>query len=142
MKKAVTAFFDFWIRLLGKEVFFYLVFGGLTTFINIVSYAVCDELGASTPLAITVAFVLSVLFAYVTNRKYVFESRAAGLKPILLEMWKFFSVRIATYFVDLGLMILLVDILTFHKLLSKIAANIVVVILNYVASKVFVFRKK
>ena len=142
MKKAVTAFFDFWIRLLGKEVFFYLLFGGLTTLINIVSYYICAELGASTPLATTVAFVLSVLFAYVTNRKFVFESRAAGIRPILLEMWKFFSVRIATYFVDLGMMILLVDILTVNKLLSKIAANVVVVILNYVASKLFVFRKK
>lgn len=142
MKKAVKAFFDFWIRLLGKEVFFYLLFGGLTTLINIVSYYICAELGASTPFATTVAFLLSVLFAYVTNRKFVFESRASAIRPILLEMWKFFSVRIATYFVDLGMMILLVDILTVNKLLSKIAANVVVVILNYVASKLFVFRKK
>lgn len=141
MKKLITNIINYFIKLMGREVFMYLLFGGLTTLINIIVYYLCTLISIPTGISTTIAFIVSVIFAYVTNRKWVFESKAQG-KEILNEIWKFFSVRIATYFIDLGLMILLVDTLDWNGLLSKILVNIIVIVLNYIASKLIVFRKK
>ena len=142
MKNPVKAVFSFGIRLLGREVFFYLFFGVLTTLINIAAYYLLRLAGGSVAVSTTIGFAASVLFAYVTNRKWVFESKAAGAREVLMEMWKFFSVRIGTYVFDLLLMLLLVDVLKFSDLLCKIAVNVLVVVLNYIASKCIVFRRK
>ena len=141
MKYLVKNFFNFFIRLFGLEMFMYLIFGGLTTLINIIVFYICTLLSFSTALSTTVAFIISVIFAYVTNRKWVFNSKASKPSEILSELWKFFSVRIFTYFADLILMILLVDKLYFNKLACKIGVNLLVIVLNYIASKVIVFRK-
>lgn len=141
MKNPIKGFFEFLIRLLGREVFMYLLFGGLTTLINIVVFYLCTLINFSTAISTTIAFIASVIFAYVTNRKWVFESKASKPAEIFSEMWKFFSVRIFTYFADLGLMILTVDVLKFNKLVCKIAVNVLVIVLNYIASKLIVFKK-
>ena len=88
------------------------------------------------------AWVLAVLFAYITNRKWVFHSTAKGSKEILKEMVSFFSCRLATGIVDWLCMFVFVDLLKFNDLIIKVAANVVVVVLNYVASKLFIFKKK
>ncbi len=142
MKNLVKNFFNFFIRLFGLEMFMYLIFGGLTTLINIIVYYICTIFNFSTAVSTTVAFIISVIFAYVTNRKWVFNSKASKPSEILSELWKFFSVRIFTYFADLILMILLVDKLYFNELVCKIAVNLLVIVLNYIASKVIVFRKR
>lgn len=140
MKKLITNIINYFIKLMGREVFMYLLFGGLTTVINIVVYYLCTLINIPTGISTTIAFIVSVLFAYVTNRKWVFQSKAKG-KEIFNEIWKFFSVRIGTYFIDLGLMILLVDKLEWNGLLCKVLVNILVIILNYIASKLIVFKK-
>ena len=142
MIKLVKKIIDFFIKLLGREVFMYLLFGGLTTLINIIVYYLCTLVKMSTGISTTIAFIVSVIFAYITNRKWVFESKATTKKKILNEIWKFLSVRIGTYFMDLLLMILLVDKLSWNGLICKIIVNILVIVLNYIASKLIIFKKE
>ena len=132
---------DFFINLMGREVFMYLLFGGLTTVINIIVYYSGALIGLSTAVANFIANVVSILFAYVTNRKFVFESKATTNKEKWEEFGKFISARMATFVMDMVLMVVLVDLLHFNNLICKILVNILVIILNYVFSKIFVFKK-
>ncbi len=125
-----------------KEGILYLFFGGCTTLVNIAAYWLCDKIGLSTTLSTCIAWGLSVLFAYVTNRRFVFESKASGVRAICREMLSFFSCRLATGLLDLGIMVLFVDVLKCPGLLVKILSNVLVIVLNYVFSKLWIFRKK
>ncbi|MDP4171952.1 MAG: GtrA family protein [Bacillota bacterium] len=126
-----------------KEVVSYLVFGGLTTLVNIVTYYVCvNTFGLDYKVATTIAWVLSVAFAYITNKMFVFNSRITGTLPLLKEFFSFIFFRILSYFLDLLTMIFLIEHLHSNDLLAKIIANVFVVIFNYVASKLFIFKKR
>lgn len=126
-----------------KEIFSYLVFGGLTTLINIVTYYVCaDVFHIDYKISTTIAWIISVLFAYVTNKLFVFNSRVRGVNAIMKEFFSFFFFRILSYFLDLLTMILLVEVLAWNDLAAKIIANVLVVIFNYAASKLFIFKKE
>ncbi len=140
MKNPVRFLWELGIRLLGKEKFLYLFFGVLTTLVNFVVYLVCSKLGASTAFSTVMANVLAILFAYVTNRKWVFESTAHTAKEIASEMGKFFAARAGTFVLDLVFMVVLVDVLHLHELVCKVGVNVLVIVLNYVASKIFVFK--
>lgn len=122
---------------LEKEIFWYVVFGVLTTIVNIVVYYVFSRLGVNYLISNVLAWFFSVLFAYVTNRKWVFESKSTN---ILKECGLFFSGRIFSGVVDTGLMWLFIDILAIGDLISKIVIQVIVVILNYVISKWIVFK--
>ena len=122
---------------LEKELFWYVVFGVLTTVVNIVVYFVFTRLGVNYLVSNAIAWFLSVLFAYVTNRKWVFESKSSD---ILKECGLFFSGRIFSGVVDMGLMWLFIDILSIGDVISKIVVQVIVVILNYVVSKWIVFK--
>lgn len=123
-----------------KPVVLYLVFGVLTTIINVIAYYVCTELaGWSTLPSTLVAWFLAVLGAYITNRKAVFGSNASGFTEIAAEIVRFIASRIATGVLDLVLMIVCVDMLGLPGTLMKFVSNVIVVILNYVASKLLVF---
>lgn len=126
-----------------KELILYVFFGGLTTLVNWGSYALlADVLRVHYLWATAIAQVLSILFAYVTNRLWVFESKVHGARGVALEMLKFFGCRGVSFVLDLALMYVGVDLLHIDGLWMKLIANVVVVIANYVLSKAFVFRKK
>jgi len=130
-------------KLLSKEVILYLVFGVLTTLVNIIVFTLLYRtLGVGTVASNVAAWVLSVLFAYVTNRTFVFESKAAGAKAVIIEAIGFFSGRIMTGLLDTVIIYVSVDILAMDDLVMKILSNVLVVILNYVISKFIVFRRK
>lgn len=130
-------------KLVNRETISYVVFGVLTTVVNLVTYNACaDWLGWNTALSTTVAWVTAVIFAYVVNKLFVFHSHTTGRADFLREMGMFFGARALTYVIDLLGMMLLVDVLHWHGGLSKILTNILVLVLNYVFSKVFIFRKK
>lgn len=120
-----------------KELFWYVVFGVLTTVVNILVYFVFTRLGVNYLICNVLAWFFSVLFAYVTNRRWVFESKSSN---ILKECGLFFSGRIFSGVVDTGLMWLFIDVLAIGDLISKIVIQIVVVVLNYVISKWVVFK--
>ena len=82
------------------------------------------------------------LFAYVTNRTWVFQSKARGFREIFLEMLRFFGARGVSFFLDLGCMYVGVDLLHGPSLPIKIASNVLVIIINYLFSKLVIFAKK
>lgn len=126
-----------------KEVILYLVFGGLTTLVNIVCYAVCARgFHMGTLVSNGIAWVLSVLFAYVTNKIFVFESKTDGVREAVREFVSFIACRAGTGVLDMVVMYVTVDMLGWYDVLMKILSNIIVIILNFVFSKLVIFRKK
>ena len=126
-----------------KSQLLYLFFGGCTTLVNVIVYGVCAHGAAlSTTLSVAIAWVASVLFAYLTNRTWVFESRAHTVSDILREAWSFLLCRLATFGLDLAVMYLCVDRLGFPDMPVKVLSNVLVIILNYAASKLIIFAKK
>ena len=127
----------------SKSIIMYLIFGVLTTAVNVVAYYICAHIfSANTVTSSVIAWFAAVLFAYVTNRKWVFDSKETGFKNILFEVFRFFLCRFATGVVDWVIMYVFVDLLSFNDIIIKILANVIVIILNYVASLLVIFRKK
>lgn len=123
-----------------RELILYLFFGGCTTLVNIISYFICSRIGIRTSVSTIIAWVLSVLFAYITNRNYVFASKAFRFEPIIKEIAGFFLCRLATGLLDLAIMVVFVDYLHFNDMLIKMLSNIIVIVLNYIASKLMIFK--
>lgn len=120
----------------------YLVMGGITTLINIVSFWLCNSLlGINYSVATIIAWVFSVMFAYVSNKMYVFESKNTSGAVLIREVLSFVGFRILSLLMDLLVMYICVSLLKVHPLIAKILANVVVLIANYVFSKVFIFKK-
>lgn len=128
----------------------YLFFGGLTTAINIATFSILRYFQTPTSIANIIAWIISVLFAYITNRKWVFKSQTKGSEQ-KKEFLKFISARIFTGILDEILIILLVDIIknpipTISNILwettAKITTNVIVIILNYVLSQKIIFKQK
>lgn len=127
----------------NRQVLMYLFFGVCTTLVNIIVYRVCSH-GMNMPVTAStvIAWILSVLFAYITNRKWVFESRAAGLSEITKELVSFFAARLSTGLLDLAIMFVFAQKMQLNDMAVKIVSNVIVIILNYVLSKLVVFREK
>lgn len=126
-----------------KDIILYAVFGVLTTLVNICVYwLLAHPLGLPVVPGTVIAWIASVLFAYITNRTWVFHSEAQGKGAILMEMASFFSCRLATGVVDWLCMWFFVDVMHYNDVLIKVAANVVVIILNYIASKLVIFKHK
>lgn len=124
-----------------KSMIMYLVFGVATTIVNVVVYSFCSGLlKISTTGSTCIAWLIAVLFAYVTNRKWVFESGASTAGMIVKEVVSFFSCRLATGAVDLIIMYVCVDRIGWNGIMIKALANVLVIILNYIASKLLVFK--
>ena len=125
-----------------KEVILYLVFGVLTTLVNLVSFYVLNKfVGWNENLANIVAIVLAVLFAYVTNKDLVFHSEAKNIKEKFLEFCKFIAGRVFTMVVEfVGCWILFKTAIP--AMISKLAVTVIVIILNFFISKFFAFKPK
>ena len=125
-----------------EELILYVFFGGLTTLVNIVVYWFCaDVLHIYYLISNAFAWVLAVLFAYVTNRTWVFKSKKRGVSAIIREIMLFVSGRILSGLGDTLIMFICVSVLMLPGLVAKIAANVFVVIFNYIFSKLIIFRK-
>ena len=123
----------------NKEIILYILFWVLTTFVNITTFLLFETL-LNYKVANIIAFIISIFFAYITNKLYVFESRKTASKYVMLELINFFISRIVTFLIDILLMILLVEILDINSLQSKFFVNIIVIVLNYIISKRVVFK--
>lgn len=125
-----------------KELFFYGIFGVLTTLINIFSYYVfCDIFCVNYVISNIIAWILSVSFAFITNKIFVFNSRDFEIKNFIKEIISFFSSRIFTGLLDMGILFFWVTILGIEDMIVKVFSNVIVIILNFVLSKLFVFKK-
>ena len=125
-----------------EDIILYIFFGGLTTVINILSYFITYNLLEIQNVPSTIiAWIISVIFAFIVNKKYVFKSLDWSKKIILSEGWKFTSCRIGSGILEIIIMYIFVDLLNFNGLLFKVLTNILVIILNYIASKLLIFKK-
>ncbi len=125
----------------NKEIINYIIFGILTTVINIFSYVSLTRLFfADYKTATTIAWVMSVIFAFITNKLYVFQSKETNILVISRELGSFLLSRVLSYGLDIFSMILFVGIMKADDLISKVLINILVIIFNYLASKFFVFK--
>lgn len=125
-----------------REVILYLVFGVLTTLVNILCYwLLADILHLHYLASNALAWVLSVAFAYLTNRTFVFQSSARGAAAIVREAGLFVGCRLLSGVFDMLCMFVCVDVLGINDLVAKVVSNVIVVILNYIFSKVLIFKK-
>lgn len=128
-----------------REVILYIVFGVLTTCVNIVSFMILSSVfGIEENLSSNIGIVIAVLFAYFTNRKLVFNSTASTYAQKLKEFGKFILGRAFTMIVEsVGFWFLfsILNIVYFDGLVSKLIISVIVIILNFFISKFFAFKK-
>lgn len=125
-----------------RELFWYGVFGVITTTINMVAFGLfSDALKVHYMVANVIAWMIAVAFAYVTNKLWVFESKSWERAVWIPECIGFVSARLATGLLDMGLMYLMISVIGVPKMWAKLVSNVVVIIGNYVLSKLVVFRK-
>ncbi len=128
----------------NKEIINYLIFGVLTTIVALGTYVICAStfLDVSNPFELQIAniisWILALVFAYLTNRKYVFESNNPNK---IKEFIKFTSSRLTTLILDMLIMFLGVTLLKYNDKIVKIISQIFVILGNYIFSKLFVFKK-
>lgn len=140
-----------------KELIVYVIFGGLTTVVNLVVFTIFSKLLGDEKYLITnvIAWFAAVIFAYVTNKLWVFESKSWAGKVLLKEIPSFFAARVLSLLIEEAGLFLLVDLLSFKEisfeilsfeitgeLIAKVVLAVVVVIVNYVFSKLIIFKKK
>lgn len=127
----------------NKELLLYLFFGGLTFLVSISSYAVFNiRIGWNALTANIASWILAVAFAYVTNRIWVFTSSADSKRGIAREVVSFVSGRIVTLVIEELILLVFVTALEMNSILIKIVAQVIVIALNYVISKLVVFKPK
>ena len=123
------------------DILAYLVFGVLTTAVNYVVYLPCyNLLGLSAAVSNASAWVAAVAFAYLTNKPFVFKSHDWSLGTVIPELTKFLGCRLGSGFAETAILFVTVDLLGWNGNLWKLLTSVLVVILNYAASKLLVFR--
>lgn len=125
-----------------KEILLYLFFGGISFLLNLVLFILfCDKLGVNELLTNVICWIVCVLFQFFTNRTWVFDGKVNSESDFLKQISSFFGGRVFSLIVEELILFVFITWLDFNSLLIKLIAQIVVIVLNYVASKVFVFKK-
>lgn len=133
MKKLIKSLYE-------SSVVRYVFFGGCTTLLNMVSFAALRKiLHVELNTANVISIILSILFAYVVNSLYVFQDRCGSLRAHIQPFCKFISARMITMAIEIGGVWLLVQVLGIQDLIGKFLTQFVVMALNYIFSKFFVF---
>ncbi len=125
-----------------KSVLLYLFFGGLTFLLSVAAFALFNAwLLLNEHAANVLSWIIAVLFAYGTNRTWVFADRAHGARGIFAEIGRFVSGRVATLALEEALLFVFITLLRCDSLAVKIIAQVAVIVANYVVSKCFVFTR-
>lgn len=120
----------------SKELATYIIAGVLTTIVNFIVYYAMLFIGIDYKISNTAAFIVSVIFAFIINKKYVFLSEKSYFK----EFIKFSVGRLFTYALDIGAMIILIEMFSVSEYMAKLWTNILVIIVNYIISKFWTFK--
>lgn len=137
----LNLFEDFYKK--HKEVLLYLFFGGLTTVVSIASYSYCDvALGMNPLIANVISWILAVLFAYVTNKIWVFDAQNNTFGDLTREIASFFLGRLFTLLVEEAILFVGITMLGLNSIAVKVVAQFIIVVLNYIISKLLVFRAR
>lgn len=127
----------------ANNVLRYIFFGGLTTLVNLVMYYLLSRcIGINITVSNTLSVIVAVLFAFIVNSKFVFQSKAKGLKAHFKELMKFVGARLSTMVIEVGGVWLLVEVLSMNDLFVKFIIQFIVMALNYIFSKFLVFTRK
>lgn len=126
-----------------EEIIKYLFFGGLTFVVSIVSYGLFSKFFHIQYLISNIlSWILAVTFAFITNKLFVFKSNSKEKKQVTNEVIQFFVFRLISLGIEMGILFIFVDIIKFNDLIVKIMAQIIVILLNYIFSKLFIFNTK
>ena len=124
------------------DILAYLFFGVLTTVVNYLVYLPCfNLLGLSAAVSNVIAWVVAVAFAYLTNKPWVFKSHDWSRQTVIPELTKFVGCRVGSGALETGIIFLTVDLLGFNGNVMKLVTSVLVVVLNYIGSKLLVFKK-
>lgn len=129
-------------KYVNKETISYLVFGVLTTVVDLVIYQILLRVGLHYMAAQWIAWAGAVAFAFVTNKFFVFESKNTDFRVILRELIAFVSGRLLSGVISALMLAALVEVLSCSEMVAKLITEVFVVISNYLFSKLFIFRKK
>ncbi|MBO4873236.1 MAG: GtrA family protein [Lachnospiraceae bacterium] len=129
-------------RYVNRETVTYVIFGVLTTAVNYAVYYPLRALGVNYLISNVIAWIVAVTFAFFTNKHFVFESKDYSLSVLLPELGKFVAGRLITLGLEELLMYVSVDLLHFNDRIMKLIVSVLIIILNYVFSKLFIFTKK
>jgi len=130
-----------------KKLILYILFGGMTTILNWIVYAIGVKLQLGITISNILAWSIAVFFAFITNKLFVFESKILKLRVIFNEFIKFVGARILTGAIEIGGLPLLYylgmnqQLFGIDGFIAKIMISIIVMVLNYVFSQVLVFKK-
>lgn len=142
LREAFTSFSNFkkFIKQ-NQHLIFYLIFGVLTTLVNLLAFwLLSTPIHMETIPATILSWIVAIIFAFVTNKLWVFQSKAKTAKETTREAVIFVIARAVTLLIEVFIMWVAVDILHQNKLLWKLLCNIITVVLNYLFSKLFVFK--
>lgn len=127
----------------NKIFILYLFFGGVTTLVNILTYALFAKvLSTDYMVSNIIAWITGVSVAYFTNKIYVFESKSVRKSALLRELTTFFIARLLTLLIDMFVMYIGISIFKFNDIIIKIIANIIVIFSNYFLSKYIIFKSQ
>lgn len=125
----------------SKEIISYIVFGGFTTVINFIIYLVCTRIFTMDKMLSTaIAWFFSVLFAYITNKLFVFNAKTDTFYKTIAECAKFFAGRLSTGLLDEAFILVFAEMLHFNDILVKMITTVIVIVANYVISKLYIFK--
>ena len=126
-----------------KQTILYLIFGVLSTIVNILTYTFCTRnLNIEFLISNWIAWIVAVLFAYITNKFFVFESKEINIKFLIKELSSFVSCRLLSGIIEMILMYTMISLMSLNDFIVKIITNVVVVILNFIFSKLIIFKNK
>ena len=131
----------FWICY-NNRILRYVFYGGLTTLVNLVTYyglRLIFDLNIN--IANIISIITAILFAYYVNSRFVFETKAKGFSQHFPEFLKFISARLVTMAIEVGGVFLMAEVLHIHDFIAKFVIQFIVLVLNYVFSKLLVFTK-
>ena len=137
MKKLINLI----LRFYENDVIRYIFWGGCTTLVNLLSFYIMRAVKIPLMSANIISIILAILFAYVVNSKYVFQDKCETLKDHVQPFCKFVSARLVTMVIEVGGVWLLVSVMGLNDMIGKFLTQFIVLILNYVFSKLFIFKK-
>ena len=127
----------------NKEAVDYLFWGGATFVLGtVLFYLFVYPMGLYEQIANVWSWVICVIFAYLTNRSFVFKSKVKGLKNIFLEFKDFVAARVLTLVMENAILFVMIDMMNIHSMIAKMVGQVVVIVSNYFLSKLWIFKKK
>lgn len=121
----------------------YLFWGGVAFLLSIILFHIfANMMNLYEQIANTLSWIICVIFTYLTNRFFVFKSKTRGLKRVTKEFTDFVTARIITLVMENAILFVMIDLLTIHNMIAKLVGQFVVIVSNYILSRLWIFKKE